>query len=97
MGAMVVARELDDPKLGDGFRDAAREHVLVLAAAQTRGILAVRRGFRARRVFPATTGFSERRIFEIGIRAARGRVRPWIISTYEFAGVVTLQRLGQVV
>jgi TetR/AcrR family transcriptional regulator, transcriptional repressor for nem operon len=28
VGAMVVARAVDDPKLGDGFRDAARERVL---------------------------------------------------------------------
>ena len=28
VGAMVVARAVDDPKLGDGFRDAAREHLL---------------------------------------------------------------------
>lgn len=28
VGAMVVARAVDDPKLGDKFRDAAREHVL---------------------------------------------------------------------
>lgn len=28
VGAMVVARAVDDPKVGDGFRDAAREHVL---------------------------------------------------------------------
>jgi hypothetical protein len=28
VGAMVVARAVDDPKLGDGSRDAAREHVL---------------------------------------------------------------------
>jgi hypothetical protein len=28
VGAMVVARAVDDPKPGDEFRDAAREHVL---------------------------------------------------------------------
>jgi TetR/AcrR family transcriptional repressor of nem operon len=28
VGAMVVARAVDDPKLGDGFRDAARNHLL---------------------------------------------------------------------
>jgi len=28
VGAMVVARAVDDPKLGDRFRDAAREHLL---------------------------------------------------------------------
>jgi hypothetical protein len=28
VGARVVARAVDDPKLGDKFRDAAREHVL---------------------------------------------------------------------
>ena len=28
VGAMVVARAVDDPKPGDGFRHAAREHVL---------------------------------------------------------------------
>jgi TetR/AcrR family transcriptional regulator, transcriptional repressor for nem operon len=27
VGAMVVARAVDDPKLGDRFRDAAREHL----------------------------------------------------------------------
>ncbi len=27
VGAMVVARAVDDPKLGDAFRDAAREHL----------------------------------------------------------------------
>jgi hypothetical protein len=25
---MVIARAVDDPKLGDRFRDAAREHLL---------------------------------------------------------------------
>jgi len=28
VGAMVVARAVDDPKLGDRFREAAREHLL---------------------------------------------------------------------
>jgi TetR/AcrR family transcriptional regulator, transcriptional repressor for nem operon len=28
VGAMVVARAVDDPRLGDAFRDAAREHLL---------------------------------------------------------------------
>jgi hypothetical protein len=28
VGAMVIARAVDDPKLGDRFRDAAREHLL---------------------------------------------------------------------
>ncbi len=28
VGAMVIARAVDDPKLGDKFRDAAREHLL---------------------------------------------------------------------
>ena len=28
VGAMVVARAVDDPKLGDGFRAAARDHLL---------------------------------------------------------------------
>jgi TetR/AcrR family transcriptional repressor of nem operon len=28
VGAMVVARAVDDPTLGDNFRDAAREHLL---------------------------------------------------------------------
>jgi hypothetical protein len=28
VGAMVVARAVDDPRLGDRFRDAAREHLL---------------------------------------------------------------------
>jgi TetR/AcrR family transcriptional repressor of nem operon len=28
VGAMVVARAVDDPRLGDKFRDAAREHLL---------------------------------------------------------------------
>ncbi len=28
VGAMVVARAVDDPELGEGFRDAAREHLL---------------------------------------------------------------------
>jgi AcrR family transcriptional regulator len=31
VGAMVVARAVDDPKLGDCFRDAARAHVLATA------------------------------------------------------------------
>jgi len=30
VGAMVVARAVDDPSLGDDFRDAAREHVLAM-------------------------------------------------------------------
>jgi len=28
VGAMVVARAVDDPKVADGFLDAARAHVL---------------------------------------------------------------------
>jgi hypothetical protein len=28
VGAMVVARAVDDPKLGNKYRDAAREHLL---------------------------------------------------------------------
>lgn len=31
VGAMVVARAVDDPKLGDRFREAAREHLLQTA------------------------------------------------------------------
>ena len=31
VGVMVVARAVDDPKLGDKFRDAARGHVLATA------------------------------------------------------------------
>jgi TetR/AcrR family transcriptional regulator, transcriptional repressor for nem operon len=32
VGAMVVARAVDDPKLGDRFREAAREHLLETTA-----------------------------------------------------------------
>ena len=70
----------------------------VLAAAQTRSILAVRSEFRQRSVFPVTTGLSERRIGGIGVGTVLARVvLSWIIPTDEFSGVVTLQRFGQFV
>jgi TetR/AcrR family transcriptional repressor of nem operon len=31
VGAMVVARAVDDPRLADRFRDAARDHLLATA------------------------------------------------------------------
>jgi hypothetical protein len=54
--------------------------------------------FLGNAAFSGDTGLSERRIGEIGVGAVLGRVvLCWIIPTYEFSGVVTLKRFGQVV